>query len=300
MDKIACLRAFVSVVEVGGFSAAARRLEVSKAQISKQVGQLEAELGVRLLHRTTRRVSATSTGQAYFEQCRSLLAELDELDAAVQSSNAHPRGELRVTAPMTFAELHLMPVVAAYSRYYPEVCLTLELTDHFVNLVEERIDVAIRIGTLSESSLVARRLGSMSMLLCAAPAYLATHATPRNVAELARHRCVLDNNYPGGRRWSLGRGDHVASVEIKPCIVVNSARAARTLLLAGRGIGYLPSFAVADDLAQGRLQRVLPDYESEVVGIYALYPHRKHLSTKLRLFLDMAVEQCKVLSTETP
>ncbi len=296
MDKIGCLRAFVNVVEAESFSEAARRLGVSKAQISKQVGQLEAELRVRLLHRTTRRVSATSDGQAYFEQCRPLLGELDALDAAVRSSDAKPRGELRVTAPITFAELYLMPVVSDFSRRYPEVSLILELTDHFVDLVEGRIDVAIRIGSLSESSLVARKLGSMSMWVCAAPDYLAAHGEPTQVGELAHHACVLDSNYPGGTRWTLGQGENAVSTEVSPHIVVNSARAARALLLAGHGIGYLPSFAVTDDLAQGRLKHLLPTYVPEPVGIFALYLHRKHLSAKVRLFVDMAIEYCKDLS----
>jgi len=300
MDKISCLRAFVKVVEVGGFSAAARRLGVSKAQISKQVGQLEAELGVRLLHRTTRRVSASSDGQAYFERCRPLLAELDELDTAVRSNDVKPRGELRVTAPIAFTELYLMPAVSDFSRRYPEVRLILELTDRFVDLVEERIDVAIRIGRLHESSLVARKLGSMSMLLCAAPDYLAIHGEPTQVAELAHHACVLDNNYPGGTHWTLGRGENTVRTEVNPRIVVNSARAARTLLLAGHGIGYLPSFAVTDDLAQGRLKHLLPNYVPEPVGIFALYPHRKHLSAKVRLFIDMAMEHGKALSVTPP
>lgn len=296
MDKLGCLRAFVNVVEVASFSEAARRLGVSKAQISKQVGQLEAELGVRLLHRTTRRVSATSDGQAYFEQCRPLLGELDELDAAIRFSDTRPSGELRVTAPITFAELYLTPAVSDFSRRYPEVRLILELTDRFVDLVEERIDVAIRIGHLGESSLVARKLGSMSMWVCAAPDYLVAHGEPTQVAELVHHACVLDSNYPGGTRWTFGRGENALSAEVSPRIVVNSARMARELLLAGHGIGYLPSFAVAGDLAQGRLKRLLPTHVPEPVGIFALYLHRKHLSAKVRLFIDTAIERCKALS----
>lgn len=296
MDKIGCLRAFVNVVEAESFSEAARRLGVSKAQISKQVGQLEAELGVRLLHRTTRRVSASSDGRAYFERCHPLLAELDELDTAVRSSDVRPCGELRVTAPITFAELYLMPAVSDFSRRYSKVRLILELTDRFLDLVEERIDVAIRIGSLSESSLVARKLGSMSMVVCAAPDYLAVHGEPTQVGELAHHACVHDSNYPGGTRWVLGQGENVVSAEVSPRIVVNSARAARALLLAGHGIGYLPSFAVTDDLAQGRLKRLLPTYVPEPVGIFALYLHRKHLSAKVRLFIDMAIGYCKDLS----
>jgi DNA-binding transcriptional LysR family regulator len=290
MDKLACMRAFVAVVEAGGFSQAARRIGVSKGLVSRQVGQLEENLGVRLLHRTTRRVSATSSGQSYFEQCRPLLAELNELDAAVQSGNASPSGELRVTAPLSFAELHLMSTVSAFSRRFPEVRLHLDLTDRFVDLVEERIDLAIRIGRLRESSLVARKLGSMSMLVCASPDYLGEYGQPGQPDQLAEHACVVDSNYPGGTRWTLGSGENSITTEITAGILVNSARAARELILRGHGIAYLPSFAVADDIAQGRLRHLLPEYPSEPIGIYAVYQHRKHLSAKIRSFIDTAIE----------
>lgn len=293
MDKLNCMRAFVAVVEAGSFSGAARGMGVSKALVSKQVGQLEENLAVRLLHRTTRRVTTTSSGQAYFEQCRPLLAEFDELDAAVQSNNANPRGALRVTAPVSFAELHLMSAVSAFSRRFPEVTVNLDLTDRFVDLVEERVDVAIRIGSLSDSSLVARKLGGTSMLVCASPDYLADRDAPTHPEQLAEHACVVDSNYPGGTRWTLGTGKNAVATEVTTRILVNSARAARELVLAGHGIGYLPSFAVADDIARGRLKRLLADCPSGPLGIFAVYPHRKHLSAKIRLFIDTAIEHCK-------
>lgn len=286
MDKLACMRAFVTVVEGGGFSEAARRMGVSKALISKQVGQLEENLDLRLLHRTTRKVTPTSSGQAYFDQCRPLLAEFDELDSAMRLSSTSPAGELHVAAPVTFAEMHLMPVVSRYSSSYPDVTVKLDLTDRFVDLVEERIDVAIRIGELSDSSLVARKLGEVSMQLCASAEYLAEHGEPVAPGQLADHRCVLDSNYPGGNSWKLGGGDNPVSIEVKPHLIVNSARAGRELVRAGHGIGFLPSFAIADDITKGRIQRLLPEYASEPIGIYAVYQHRKHLSAKIRLFIE--------------
>lgn len=292
MDKLACMHTFVAVVEAAGFSEAARRLGVSKALISKQVNQLEEHLDVRLLHRTTRHVRATSIGQAYFEQCRPLLAELDDLENAVQSNNANPKGELRLTAPITFAELRLMPVVSDFSRRFPEVKLNIDLTDRFVDLVEERIDVAIRIGTLTDSSLVARKLGTTSMLACASPAFLTQYGEPTQPHQLADYACVVDCNYAGGTHWALGTGEHAVTIEIATRLVVNSARAARELVLADHGIGFLPSFVVADDIAKGKLKQLLSDFPSEPLGIYAVYPHRKHLSAKVRLFIDAAVEHC--------
>ncbi len=291
MDHLACMRAFVTVVEGGGFSEAARRLGVSKVQISKQVGQLEDSLGVRLLHRTTRKVTPSSSGQAYFEQCRPLLDELDQLNASVQQSSASPGGELHITAPQTFAEMHLLPVVSDYVRDYPEVTVKLDLTDRFVDLVEERIDVAIRIGSLAESSLVARKLGDVTMRLCVAPDYLAEHSRPQQVQDLAQHRCILDSNYPGGKHWTLGQGKSAETVTVQTHLIVNSARAARDLIRAGHGIGLLPSFAVDEDIEQGRLIALLPDAMPESLGMYALYLSRKHLSAKVRVLVDRLVER---------
>lgn len=294
MDKFACMKAFVAVVEAQGFSPAARRLGVSKALISKQIGQLEEHLDARLLQRTTRQVRATSVGQAYYEQSRFLLAELDDLEDAVQTNSANPRGELRITAPITFAELHLMPVVANFSRRFPKVKLNVILTDRFVDLVEERIDVAIRIGTLTDSSMVARKLGETSMVVCASPSFLAQHGEPALPQQLADYDCVVDGNYSGGSYWTLGMGENTVTTEVTSHITVNSARAARELVLGSQGIGLLPSFVVADDIANGNLKPLLSGHPSEALGIYAVYPHRKHLAAKVRLFIDSAIEHCNL------
>jgi DNA-binding transcriptional LysR family regulator len=291
MDTLACMQAFATVVEAGNFSEAARRLGVSKAQISKQVIQLEDSLAVRLLHRTTRKVTPTSSGQAYFEQCRPLLDELDQLHASMQFTNASPRGELHIAAPQTFAEMHLMSVVSNYARRYPDVIVDLQLTDRYVDLVEERIDVAIRIGTLDDSTLVARKLGDVRMQLCASPDYIAEYGEPEEPRQLSHHHCILDSNYAGGNHWTLGRADQIITVEVQPHLIVNSARAGRELVLAGHGIGFLPSFAIAEDIKQGKLKAVLPMHIPGPIGIYASYLNRKHLSAKVRLFIEMAVEK---------
>jgi DNA-binding transcriptional LysR family regulator len=218
--------------------------------------------------------------------------ELEELDASMRSNTADPRGELRVTAPISFAEIRMMSAVAEFSRRYPNVRLNLVLSDRFVDLVEERIDVAIRIGDLEDSSLVARRLGSTSMLVCASPGYLARRGEPEQPAQLAEHACVVDSNHPAGTRWKLGSGNGVVTVDVPTRILVNSARGARELVLAGQGISYLPSFAVSDDIAAGKLKRLFPGFEQKPLGIFALYPHRRHLSAKVRLFIETAVELC--------
>lgn len=291
MNRLSCMQAFVSVVESGGFSEAARRMKVSKALISKQVGQLEDSLGLRLLHRTTRQVSPTSSGRAYFEQCRPLLDELNELDASMQAHDRALDGELHISAPTTYAEMHLMPIISRYSREYPRVRILLDLTDRFVNLVEERIDLAIRIGRLEESSLVSRRIGEIRLYLCAAPGYLDSHPAPLSIEDLKNHPCIIDSNHPDGNNWRLGNETESYTVSVPNRVQVNNARAARELVLAGNGIGLLPSFAVDEELANGRLVQVLDTFSTKAIGIYAVYLHRKHLSPKVRRLMDMLVEK---------
>lgn len=292
MDKLGCRRAFVAVVEAGSFSEAARRMGVSKVMVSRQVGQLEIDLGVRLLNRTTRRVNATTTGQAYYERCQLILADLDELDAAVHSQTMEPKGELRVTAPISFAELHLMQPVSDFSNRYPHVRLDLVLSDRFSDLVDERFDLAIRIGNLEDSTLVARKLGTTSMLVCASPGYLDQRGEPSSPEEMTDHLCVVDSNNPAGARLKFHQEGHETVIDVPSKVMVNSARAARELTMLGAGIGYLPSFAIAGDLDAGRLQRLLPDHQSRPLEIFAVYPHRRHLSTKVRLFIEHLAEHC--------
>ncbi len=291
MDKLNCMRAFISVVESGGFSESARRLGVSKALISKQINQLEESLNVRLLHRTTRKVSPTSSGQAYFEQCRPILNELDELDAFLQASDESLKGEIRIAAPITYAEMHLIPIISLYARQNPEVTIKLDLTDRFVNLVEERIDLAIRIGDLEESSLVSRRIGEIRMLLCASPAYIQQHGSPTSIESLTEHSCVLDSNYPQGNDWLLISDDNSQTVKVQNQIEVNNARAACDLVIDGSGIGYLPSFVVEENIQQGKLVQVLENYSSSAIAINAVYLHRKHLSPKVRRLMDLFIEK---------
>ena len=291
MDKLNCLRAFVTVVESGGFSSAARRLGVSKALISKQIGQLETSLGVRLLNRTTRLVSPTSGGQAYFEQSRLILNELDELDSFLQTSNESLSGEIHISAPTTYAEIHLIPLISLYTQQNPQVRIRLDLSDRFINLVEDRIDLAIRIGELEDSSLVSRKIGEIRMLLCAAPGYIEQHGTPHSVQALTDHFCIQDSNYQHGQRWQLQSQNDTQTVRINDRIQVNNARAACDLVIAGHGIGYLPSFIADQAIQTGKLQRLLDGYSSPAIGIYAVYLHRKHLSPKVRRLVDLLIEQ---------
>lgn len=286
MDKLDCMRAFIAVVEAESFTQAAASMQISKALVSKYVGALEASLGVRLLNRTTRRMSVTDSGKAYYGRCISVLQDIDEIEAALRSEHSQPEGVLRINAPVSFSELTLMPILADFTQRYPNVTVKLDLADRFVDLIEEGVDLAIRIGALPDSSLVVRKLSEMRMYLCASPAYLANAGIPSTLSSLQMHNCIFDSNYKHKDKWIFGQGEHQVTVPILSKINVNSARAVNELLLNNQGIGLLPSFVVEKDIEDGNLIRLLPDYEPEPTGVYALYPHRKHLSAKVRLFID--------------
>lgn len=290
MDKLSCMRAFVAVVEAESFTQAAIRLQLSKALISKYVGALESSLGVRLLNRTTRRMSVTDSGKAYFERCISVLQEIDEIEAALRSEHNEPEGTLRINAPMSFSELTLMPIITEFTHLYPDVIIKLELADRFIDLVEEGVDLAIRIGALPDSSLVVRKLTDMQMMLCASPNYVASTDIPITLESLPQHQCIFDSNYKHKDRWVFGQGEKSISIPIHSRININSARAVSELLLNGQGISLLPSFVVQKEIEDGRLVRLLEEYEPQSTGVYALYPHRKHLSAKVRLFIDALVD----------
>ena len=286
MDKLDCMRAFVAVVEAESFTQAAASMQISKALVSKYVGALESTLGVRLLNRTTRRMSVTDSGKAYYERCMSVLQDIDEIEAALRSEHSQPEGILRINAPVSFSELTLMPILSDFTQRYPDVTVKLELADRFVDLIEEGVDMAIRIGALPDSSLVVRKLTEMRMFLCASPAYLASEGVPHTPNALAEHYCIFDSNYKHKGKWIFEQDEQQIIVPIRSQIIVNSARAVHELLLNDKGISLLPSFVVETDIKEGRLVRLMQDYEVEPTGVYALYPHRKHLSAKVRLFID--------------
>ena len=286
MDKLNGMRAFVAVAETGGFASAARRLSLSRALVSRYVGQLEESLSVRLFNRTTRRVSLTTVGQAYYERCAPLLEELLALESSVREAQERPVGELRVSAPVSFAELHLMELVAAFGDRYPALRIDLQLTDRMVDMVAEGLDVSLRITELADSSLVARRLAPVRVVTCAAPDYLQAHGQPCHPSELARHRCLVDSNLGDSRHWLFREQGETLRVAVDGAIRVNGARAIRELAVAGRGIAMSPLFVVADDVRAGRLTMVLSDFEYHDLALYALYPHRRHLTARVRLFVE--------------
>ncbi|MEX2482817.1 MAG: LysR family transcriptional regulator [Gammaproteobacteria bacterium] len=290
MDKLAAMRGFSRIAELGSVSAAARQLGRSKASVSKQLALLEADLGVQLLLRTTRRVRLTEAGFAYLERCRQLLADLDDLENQVRHREAALGGTLRVAGPQTFAELYLAPAVEAFLQAHPALHIELTLTDGFVDLLQDHYDLAIRIGVLEDSSLIARRIAQTAIVCCAAPAYLEQYGTPRDPAALAHHALVIDTNFRQPASWRFRVDGQIETVRVQGRLQVNSAVFVRQLLLAGAGIGLIPAFVVGDALDDGRLQQLPLVCEPRELGVHAVYAQRRHLAQRVRVFVDFLAQ----------
>lgn len=290
MDTIDGMRTFVAVILEGSFTGAAERLNMSPQLVSKYVGQLEDRLGARLINRTTRRISITEAGQAYHDRCRYILAEIDEMESAVGDTAAAARGTLRINAPMTFGTMHLSNAIAEYQRIQPEVTVDLTLDDRVVDIVSEGYDVAIRIGHLQGSSLVARRLAPVRLVICASPDYLAERGVPETPHDLKDHECLRYTLSGDSTLWQFKDGDQPLEVRVDGRFVANNGDAIRIATLAGRGLSVSPTFIVGEDIRKDRLQVVLEDYEVDPMGVYAVYAHRQYLSGKVRTFVDFLGE----------
>jgi DNA-binding transcriptional LysR family regulator len=291
MDRLTSLTVFTKVVESGGFSAAARRLDMSVTMVSNHVQALEDRLGARLLNRTTRRVSVTDTGKAYYQRCIQILAELEEADQAAGAQQTTPRGTLHLYTSAALVRF-LAPVVGEFLTRYPETAIELTTGERMVDLVEEGIDLAIRPTPPPDSSLVVRRLTPWRAILCCAPAYLERHAAPRAPEDLAEHNCLRYAFYPYGDEWRFtGPAGEPVAVRVAGNLLTNSADALRYAALAGQGLFLAPSFVVAEEIRDLRLVRLLRDYRPVEFAINAIYPHRRHLSTKIRRFIELVAER---------
>ena len=293
MDRIDLMRTFLKVADTGSFTAGAEKLGMTPQLASKYVRALEDELSAQLFHRSTRRVTLSDTGAAFYERCARFVADYDELKADVRQDTCAPRGDLRITAPHCFGEKFLVSVLADFSEQYPEINATLELTDRYVDLLEENIDLAIRIGSLADSSLFARQIGMASVVLCASPDYLETAPELSHPNELKKHNCVVDTNFKARNKWTFELDGKPEVFEVSSRLQVNNANAARTLALKGRGVVLTPSYMVTDDLAKGRLVQLLSDFTTSDLAIHALYPSRRHLTARVRRFIDFAADRVK-------
>jgi DNA-binding transcriptional LysR family regulator len=292
MDMFDSMRAFSRVVESGGFAAAARDLGLARSAVHKQVVKLEEALGTQLLHRSTRRVSPTETGQAFYDRCVPILAEVEAAVGQINELQQRPAGNLRVNAPMSFGTTHLAPVVAEYMAEYPEVHVELALNDRFVDPIEEGFDVSLRISApRTLTSLVTRDICEARLVLCASPAYLAEHGEPGKAADLRQHRCLHYGYQESGVQWRLAYQGKEQSAAINCTMWSNNGEVLLQAALADQGIVLLPTFIVGADLQSGRLRTVLQAYEPPPRTISALYPRHRHLSAKVKLFVDLLEER---------
>ncbi|NWC08451.1 LysR family transcriptional regulator [Pseudomonas agarici] len=291
MDRALEMQVFCTVVEKGSFIGAAEPLGMSKAAISRYVSGLEERLGARLLHRTTRRLSMTEEGRQFFQRAKEVLVMMDAAEEAVSSASPEPSGVLRINAPQSFGVLHLSSLWADFMKAHPKVELDISLNDRIVDLVEEGFDLAIRIARLENSSLVGRQLASTRMCLCAAPSYLATHPAIKTIADISEHGVIAYTNFSSGNEWFFDGVGGRESVRTRSIVRCNNGDTCRSITLAGEGISLQPSFMVAQDIRKGDLVEILPEYQSVQLGIYAVYPTRKHLLPKVRALVNFLAER---------
>lgn len=291
MQRLECERMFVAVLEEGSFAGAARRLGTSSGQASKLVSRLEEDLGVRLLNRTTRALSATEVGRAYFERIRLVLDELDQLDHAVRNRGATASGRLRLTAPVSFGNVHLAPALAEFATRYPAISLEVNFSDRLVNLVDEGFDAALRIGHQSDASLVIRKLCESRVVVVASADYLKKRGTPERPEQLDGHDCIVDTNFRSREFWSFRSGGEPVSVRVASRLFLSSADACVAAADAGLGITQVPSFVAGSHIREGKLVPLLTGFEVAPIPIQTVYPPGRHLAAKVRVLVDFLADR---------
>ncbi|VBF38255.1 LysR family transcriptional regulator [Burkholderia pseudomallei] len=299
MDRIDLFRVFARVVECANFTRAADTLGMPRSSVSAAIQELEGRVGARLLHRTTRKVTPTQDGAALYERCLRLIADVEETENLFRHSIVGPSGTLRVDMPGRIGRLIVAPALPEFLERYPQISVELGITDRAVNLIEERVDCVLRVGTLSDSGLVARAIGDLPLINVASPAYLARHGVPRTPADLERHRLVNYASPSNGRvaPWEWVEGDEVKRVALRARVTVNSAEAYIACCLAGLGLIQIPAYDVNAHLRAGELVEVLPDHRAAPMPMTLLYPHRQHLSRRFQVFAEWleALLRAKVL-----
>jgi DNA-binding transcriptional LysR family regulator len=290
MDRLDEMAAFAAVADARSFTQGAKRMGVSGAQVSKLIARLEDRLGARLLNRTTRDVSLTDTGRAYLDRARALLEEFEALEGSIRDEDG-PTGTLRISAPQAFGAKQLDPALLDFAEAYPEVGLEVFYADRVVNLVDEGFDVAVRIGQLSDSSLIARKLAPVRMVACASPAYLQRQGTPRTPADLAKHEAILDLNTRDPTLWGFGAGGECMEARVHGRLRFASAEACLEAAERGFGIARAPAFVAYTRLQAGTLTPLLCNFEPETVHVHAVYPHARHLAAKVRVFVDFLAKR---------
>lgn len=295
MDRLSLDRLFVAVLETGSFVAASARMGVSSGQASKMLSRLEADLGVQLIKRTTRALSPTEIGQVYYERVKVLIEERDALDASIRQTSSAPSGRLRITAPMSFGAVQLVPALLDFAEQYPGISLDVSFSDRLTDLVEEGFDVAVRIGHLADSSLIARRLCTARIVTVAAPNYLLAQGTPQRPEDLSQHTCIIDTNFRTPHVWSFrddSSGENL-QIPVTGRLSYSSGEACLTSAERGLGIACLPSFIAGPKIREGKLKALLCNFEPRPLGVHALYPPARHLAAKVRTLSDFLSEYFK-------
>lgn len=284
MDQFKQIEAFTNAALRGSLAEAARLSQVTPAVIGRRIDALEQRLGVKLLLRSTRKLSLTQEGQAFLEDCQRVLADLGNAEASVSLGSIRARGHLKVSAPAGFGRRHVAPLVADYLTAHPEVRVSLDLTDRMVDMMNEGVDCAVRIGEMIDSNLISTRLAEMRRVIVAAPSYLVEHGVPSAPTELSQHNCLVLGQQRG---WSLLVGSYVQVIKVTGTLECNDGAVLHEWALAGKGLAWRSLWEVGDDIATGRLQTVLDDFASPPVGVYAVFPDRRHLPLRVRLFIDL-------------
>lgn len=293
MDRLHLMTVFVAVAEEEGFAAAARRLTMSAPAVTRAIASLEARLGVKLLNRSTRFVRVTEAGQRYLEDARRIIADVEAADEAAAGINAEPRGQLTVTAPVLFGKMFVMPGIVDYLRRYPGMEVSALFLDRVVNLLEEGVDVGVRIGELSDSSMKAVRVGQVRRVLCAAPAYVQRHGMPHTPAQLHGHGFIVATGVTSMVEWRFAQAGRNVSIKVKPRLTVSSNDAAITACLAGLGISRMLSYQVATHFENGELVRILSDYETAPLPVHVVHRESRYASSKVRSFVELIVGQLR-------
>jgi DNA-binding transcriptional LysR family regulator len=292
MDRFGDMHMFVSVVETGSISAAAERLGVAKSAVSRRLAELESRLGASLIHRTTRRLNLTDSGRAYYDRCVVILADLDEAEAAVSQAHRALKGRLKVALPHAFGLLHLAPLIQDFMAQHPDVQFELDFNDRQIDLMQEGFDLAIRIATLADSSLIARRLAPIRHAVCASPDYLARHGIPSVAADMVHHACLVYSNLSDPGLWSYrGPDGRPGSVRVPVRLAASSGDFLIRAAIAGEGLILHPTFYIHEALRSGKLVRVLSDHAWPELSAYAVYPPTRHLSSRVRAFIDFVAER---------
>jgi DNA-binding transcriptional LysR family regulator len=293
MNRLEAMSTLLAAVDAGSLTAASRQLRVPLATVSRRVSDLEKHLRAQLLVRTSRRLELTEAGRAYVHACRDILASVDEAERAASGEYAAPRGDIAITAPIVFGRLHVLPVVVDFLKAYPDINARLKLTDRVANFVEDQVDIAVRIGTLADSGLMAARLGSVGRVVCASAAYLKASAPLREPGDLANHVCVTFEGLTAPTRWTFRRGKTDVSVPIKSRLAVTTAEAAIDAAAAGFGVTRVLSYQIADAIRERRLTMVLSDFEPEPEPVSLIHSGQGPLPLKVRAFVDFATERLR-------